>query len=458
MKLTLRQSPFVVFALLGVFLALFLSLTTGRALAHNEFVSSSPADGDVLSEAPQYWSVTFTKDVPLSSASGEIVTQDGVRIPLVVAGSGESANIVLYSLPTDLTGTSTARWKLVSEDGHVVQGRVEFTITNSTVTSVDSPSSSESSVQSSQTSGDESATVSTSSITSPAPEVVRWGVRYFEFASLIVIGGLIFVERLLAAGTLTTQRGIVFTKVGAISLAASPALQNLFFVGDRDNRSVFGALPHFFSTFDTTLGSMLIIQSVVGLALIYALITRPVGVADGISSRLVIALFFLYLIAVAFSGHSRTMAWPLLGIPADVVHTAAASIWLGGLAVIAFVIAPSVSVDALISTYRNFGFYAKYAVIAIIASGVIQTLRLHGDIASLFTESHGRILLLKILVVAAMLKIADINRHRMLRRITPDASVATRRISVVLRASATEVVVGAVVIAITASLVTAPLS
>lgn len=458
MKLTIRQSPVTVFAIIGVFLALFLSFTSGHASAHNEFVSSSPTDGDVLTEVPQYWSVTFTKDVPLSSASGEIVTEDGIRTPLTVAGNGSSANIVLYALPSDLVGTSTARWKLVSEDGHVVQGRVEFTVNSGdgSVAGVAGGSSTTDPIAPETI--DQPAAVATSSIASPAPEIIRWGVRYFEFASLIVVGGLIFVERLLTAGTLMTQRGILFTRVGAIALAISPALQNLFFVGDRDNRSVFGALPHFFSTFDTTLGSMLITQTLIGLALIYALVIRPVQVTDGISARLVIALFVLYLIAVAFSGHSRTMAWPLLGIPADIIHTAAAAMWLGGLAVIAFVIAPSVSVEALVNTYRNFGFYAKYAVIAIVASGVIQTLRLHGDIVSLFTESHGRILLLKVVVVAAMLKIADINRNRMLRTMTPDATVATRRISVVLRASATEVVVGAVVIAITASLVTASFS
>jgi len=166
----------------------------------------------------------------------------------------------------------------------------------------------------------------------------------------------------------------------------------------------------------------------------------------------------MYLIALAFSGHSRTMAWPVLGVPADIVHTGAAAIWLGGLAVLALLIVPVAPLATSVAAYRQFGTFARYAVIAIVATGVIQTLRLHGNIVSLFTETHGRILLLKIAVVAAMLKVADINRKRLLRRLDPDAPSTERRISLLWRASITEVATGGIVIAITAALVTSSFS
>jgi putative copper export protein len=61
---------------------------------------------------------------------------------------------------------------------------------------------------------------------------------------------------------------------------------------------------------------------------------------------------------------------------------------------------------------------------------------------------------LKIAVVAGMLKIADINRKRLLRRLDPDAPATEKRISLLWRASVTEIATGGIVLAVTAALVT----
>jgi copper transport protein len=274
------------------------------------------------------------------------------------------------------------------------------------------------------------------------------------FAAVMLMGGLIFVERMLATPTLIGPRGVLLARTGALSLAAVPFLQNLFLVGDIRSTNIFSALPHFFSTFDLTLGAMLITQTVIGLVVSYIMYNSSSQVISKTNQQFLIALFAMYLIALAFSGHSRTMAWPVVGIPTDIVHTGAAAIWLGGLAALAFLVIPNSSIATSVTTYRQFGYFARYAVIAIVVTGIIQTLRLHGDVVSLFTESHGRILLLKIAVVAGMLKIADINRKRLLRRLDPDAPATEKRISLLWRASVTEIATGGIVLAVTAALVT----
>jgi copper transport protein len=425
-------------------------LNPGRALAHNEFVESTPSDGDVFTTAPSEWEITFTKDVPLETASGEVVNSDGVRTTLPTPTYGSSTNIVRFALPPDLTGPVTTRWKLASEDGHVVQGRVNFVISPTGVTS-DSTTDTTPLLSSDDVVAGSSAG---SSITSPAPTPVRWVVRSMGFAAVMLMGGLIFVERMLATPTLIGRRGVLLARTGALSLAAVPFLQNLFLVGDIRSTNIFSALPHFFSTFDLTLGAMLITQTVIGLVVSYIMYNSSSQVISKTNQQFLIALFAMYLIALAFSGHSRTMAWPVVGIPTDIVHTGAAAIWLGGLAALAFLVIPNSSIATSVTTYRQFGYFARYAVIAIVVTGIIQTLRLHGDVVSLFTESHGRILLLKIAVVAGMLKIADINRKRLLRRLDPDAPATEKRISLLWRASVTEIATGGIVLAVTAALVT----
>ncbi len=55
-----------------LFIATALAVSTagaGTALAHNKQISSSPADGEILTAAPAQWIITFDKTVPLASAS-----------------------------------------------------------------------------------------------------------------------------------------------------------------------------------------------------------------------------------------------------------------------------------------------------------------------------------------------------------------------------------------------------
>lgn len=438
--------------MLAIFSAMLFS--PGHVLAHNEFVDSNPSDGEVVTTAPSVWEITFAKDVPLATASGEVITSDGVRSTLPSPTNGNSKNVIRFALPPDLTGPVTARWKLVSEDGHVVQGRVTFTISSSTTTGNSSPTSTPT-IPPSDADGNQS---TDSSITSPAPTPVRWVVRSMGFSAVMFVGGFLFVGQLLSIGALSSARGVVWSRVSASALGVVPFLQNLFLVGDIRGTNIFSAIPHFFSTFDLTVGAMLVIQTLIGMTIAYAIFTSASHALRTINQQLLTILFVMYLIALAFSGHSRTMAWPVLGIPADIVHTGAAAMWLGGLAVLTLLVIPSASIATSALAYRNFSSYARYAVIAIVVTGVIQTLRLHGDIVSLFTETHGRILLLKIAAVAVMLKIADINRKRLLHRLEPDTPQTERRISLLWRASITEVVTGGIVIAITAALVTSSFS
>jgi len=441
---------------LACVLAIFgaMLLAPGQVLAHNEFVESNPSDGDVVPTAPAVWEITFAKDVPLASASGEVINSDGVRTTLPTPSHGSSENIIRFALPPDLIGSVTGRWKLVSEDGHVVQGRVTFTISSNAATDDSSPTPTPSTPPT-DADGNQS---TDSSITSPAPTPVRWVVRSMGFSAVMFVGGLLFVERLLSINTLSSGRGLLWSRLSASALGVVPFLQNLFLVGDIRGTNVFATIPHFFSTFDLTVGAMLVVQTLIGATIAYIIFASGSRILQQTSQQLLAVLFVMYLIALAFSGHSRTMAWPVLGVPADIVHTGAAAIWLGGLAVLALLIIPVAPLATSVAAYRQFGTFARYAVIAIVATGVIQTLRLHGNIVSLFTETHGRILLLKIAVVAAMLKVADINRKRLLRRLDPDAPSTERRISLLWRASITEVATGGIVIAITAALVTSSFS
>ncbi|MFN5601122.1 MAG: copper resistance protein CopC, partial [Acidimicrobiaceae bacterium] len=75
---------------LAFFLLFLVSFSAQPALAHNALVESTPANGAVLESAPTVWTLTYSKDVPLNSASAEIISASGVRTQLPTPTYGVS--------------------------------------------------------------------------------------------------------------------------------------------------------------------------------------------------------------------------------------------------------------------------------------------------------------------------------------------------------------------------------
>ena len=441
---------------LGLFLGLFLSLFLGLfafggapALAHNAFDSSSPFDGETVESSPTQWSITFTKSVPLETFSGEIINGDGVRTQLTNAVHGASDNIVVVTLPTVLSGAITARWKLVSSDGHVVSGRVAFSVGATTTPTL--PAATPSSLVPEMTIP---AAEEFSNATS-VPETVRWSLRMLGYLAIIFLGGLIFAELFLAEGAMAAATGRRLLLMSSAAITVVPILQGWIFLADVNGYSFFKAPLDTFDLFSSTPGSMMLTRALTGAAISYAAVVAWPQITNTIKERQAIGLIGVYLVTLAYTSHSRSQALPLLGIPVDVLHVAASAVWLGGLAVIALTVIPLVDPKNALLTYTRYGRYAQYAVITIVVTGVIQTLRLHGvSLSSLFGERHGQILLLKIVAVGLMLKVGDINRRRLLKNLPTEESSMTKRSTLLLRASYTELVCGVLVLVLTSALVT----
>lgn len=428
-------------------LVLLVGFMPSPALAHNSLVDSNPKNGASLASAPLEWTLTFKNDVPLSSASGEVIDSSGVRIALPSPRHGADQKQVVFSLPQNLTGSITARWKLVNTDGHVVTERVTFTVgiaatstpgAGATTTSVGSAPVVSSPVMTTESSGPSSTS-----------ESIRFLLRLAGYVAVLVYGGLV-VNLLLTGSTMWSmvhvQRAAI---VSSAVLALAPLLQLLVFLDDTHETGVLGSFTKIFDSFDTTAGSMLLVRFVIGVAILAAVAGRLNLVSPAVHS-----LSGLYVFSLAYVGHSRSMAWPVLGVPVDVVHTASVAVWLGGLSVFALLVAPGLSAEQVLEGFRRFGRVAQWAVVLIVVTGVIQTLRLHTTLVTLLTESHGRWLALKLVVVAMMLRVGDINRRRMLRNLPEESDVVSSHVAMVRRASLTEVALGGVVMLLTTVLVT----
>lgn len=118
-------------SLVGLLAAVLMPLAVPALLpaasAHDTLISSSPATGESLEQAPEMLELTYSDEVlnlsPVvrltDSAGEEIFTET----PTV---SDNTATIDLPPLPAD---DYQVLWRLVSSDGHPIEGTVDFTVT-----------------------------------------------------------------------------------------------------------------------------------------------------------------------------------------------------------------------------------------------------------------------------------------------------------------------------------------
>jgi len=433
-------------------IALTLAALTGAGAvsADNTLESSNPSDGSTVSSAPTEVVLTFANAVDPATVTVELIAADESVVTLANPAQGSDDKSVRVPLPAGLSGVTTIRWKMVATDGHVMSGRFQFTIGSGDASTTTVPGGD--SGGDDGTGSDDPGTDSGPVYGASTPEPVRWINRLLGYLAILGVGGLVVAEMFFASGVLYQRRAESIIRVGAVLLVVSPLVQTLSFVGDVRGSSLISASPNLFSAFDTTPGSMMLMRTLVGAVLAYLLMVALPRDGSRTLSMMVLGCGGLYLFTLAYAGHSRSKGAPWLGIPLDVVHTAAAVAWLGGLMALLVVALPGADGPRASAMFQRFSRVARLSVAALVVTGSLQALRLHTGIVTLVTTSHGRLLVLKVLLVAGMLRIADINRRRLERRRGPEGRlVVTPQL---VRASLTETALGGVVVAVTAALVT----
>ena len=429
--------------LCGAVAAMVVLSVPGTADAHNAFESSSPSPDEVVAASPPTWTLDFTSPVPLESASGEVVLADGSRLDLDAPVHGASDRSIVFTLPAALAGSVTARWRLVGTDGHVISGRVPFTVGQSPAVVQPTATSLPVEPDASAESGDAGST---------QREALRVALRIAGYLALLAVGGVLFAEFYVAQGTTTLMRARMALRWGAVGLAIVPLGQLLLLAADLRGTSVGASTSGLADALDTTAGVSLALRIVIGLALAALLTARLRRSRDsGSLEALISAVCAAYLVAMVMVGHSRSMPLPWLGVPLGAVHGAAAAVWLGGLVVLVTIIVPNVTSAQSMTAFHRFSWAAQSAVAALVATGVGQALRIHGLPDSVLGSAHGRLLLAKVALVGAMVVLGAANRRRLAQRVDSGAAqTATRRR--IVASSLVEGALGLIVVAVTSVL------
>ena len=150
-------------------------------------------------------------------------------------------------------------------------------------------------------------------------------------------------------------------------------------------------------------------------------------------------------LAVATFGFSRTGGeLAIIGTVTGVAHALAMAVWLGGIALLARVVLAGPGEDDLVHAVRGFGRFANPALLVTVVTGVIQAWRL--DRSDVFGTSHGRVVLLKALVVLAMIVIGFATRQFVRARLANAGEMTAPLASRLRRATSMEAAGGVLVL------------
>jgi copper transport protein len=347
-------------SLAAILLALALP---AAASAHARLVGSKPADGAVLATAPGDVRLLFDDEV--RPAGGDLAVDSRGRS--VLAGQahslpGNDRALVIPLRPGLPRGSYSVRWRVVSNDGHLISGVLAFAV------GAGAPR--------------------------PVPTLSAGGGT----SGTAVFLRLLFIAGVLLAGgaALTARRVGAGRQLRALVLGAALALVTA---------GGFGLLALEPAADATRFGRVTEAAAIVGAVGVVAALGSLALAALGVVAT---ASALLVLVAPTLAGHAldphRLRSLVAL---ADFVHVLAAAVWIGGLVLVVLVRSPQAG--------RRFRAVAAGSVALLGAAAIPRAIAAFPSLSSVVDTSYGRAVLVKTGLLAVVLAIGWANRGRLAR-------------------------------------------
>jgi putative copper export protein/methionine-rich copper-binding protein CopC len=432
-------------------------LMPAAAHAHIRIDASSPAADEVLRVMPSHLRLLFSERIEARYTSVTLTAPDGERVLTGdVVFVGDSDREITLRLPS-LTqpGTYTVRWRTAGADGHVLEGSYAFELAADSAATAGTSDTAGASGRTTRANGAgaadsmaQGAAAAHAQHQEPesaggARDAIGRGLHFI--ALLLLLGGVAFRAVLLPRLVVEPATAVVLRRrawrlvAGAALLLAVSAVLRLWFQSialHGAGRAWNTALLSIMLT-DTGWGRAWLLQAflfaLLGMAIVWA---RPDRDRAGLWVA-VIAVLGLSAIP-ALSGHAAgAVGLGRLIVVNDALHVAAAGTWLGSLAVLVLVGIPAIrrleprGDAAAADAIDTFSPLALAAGAIVLTSGVINSVMHLSAPAQLWTTGYGRVLLVKLLLVAGVGAAGFIN-WRMVRPVLRESGGMRR-----LRRSAT---------------------
>lgn len=398
-------------------------LVPAAASAHVTLVSSQPVTQSRVDEPPTEVRLTFNGPVTISPNAVRVLAPDGSLVS-GPARTEDRSYVVVAPVSGLVDGQGyTVRWRVIGQDGHSPAGVFTFGVGVSAPAPTDAVGASG---------------------TTWRDDLARWGV----FGALALLIGSLVIRLVVIRGPVPQRLERCFHGLGvaAVFLVIDIGIAAFVLRASNALQVPLADLPYAdlqpFAE-KTRFGIAFLVMTL-GFGIVGALLL--VGwVLDRLELRWpALGLSLLLVSGLSLSGHQATEpnAAPLAEL-ADWLHLVAASIWVGGVATLAFLVwplAPSVRRAA----FLRFARLAVGLVAVLVLAGAYLALVRLPQLSDLWTTEYGRFLLLKSALAAFALSFGAVHhlfvRPRLERGDEPDvgpslAGEATVAFAVLLAAA-----------------------
>jgi copper transport protein len=454
-------------------------LVAAPASAHAIVEETEPAIDQVVDESPARVVMGFSEPVEIAFGAIRVYNTDAQRVD-----QGETTHIegradaIAVHLEPDLPdGTYTAAWRVVSADGHP--------ITEAFVFHVGKPGLHPQGIADRVLGDTEGSTLAS----------ILFGItRWLNFAALLtLVGAGIFLvciweatgnvrapppgaeERFRrrwrtmayaswAALVVTTGAGLVLQGAVAGGVSLPEAFSGSVVSDVLDTR--YGTVGLFKAGLLVAIAGL---WALAGRSVSYRLQARSVGAAAVNTSvpRVVTAaggaLFVLLLATPGMAGHAGTTDPVWINLVVDDLHLIAAAAWVGGLATLLVAgfastkgLADHDAVRTLGLVVTRFSNMAMIAVAVIVATGIYRGWEEVGAFRALTDATYGWVFLTKLAVFLPLIALGAVNNRwtkPRVRKAMQQSTPTAAPLNALRRLVAVEVVLAAIVLAVTALLV-----
>jgi len=460
------QRPASLTRLLQGALALLMLPVVAGAFAgaplHTGLKRSEPAKDSRLTVAPTRVSLWFTARPQLAFSKMRLVGPMGdMPLDTIVADTGDALHA---TIPRALVpGEYRVLWQTASADGHPIRGEFSFSLLGaSPVTSVaparvaDTPRATPSGP--------------------PAPGLVATlesqldhseyrTARWMEFVALLtILGALGFrhgvLPPLAARGVSTADAADRARRIGqsALVLYAIAAVVRLYTesvaLNTKETALEPGVLVPLLTSTTWGIGWLVGITGAVLLSVGWVVSRKSVTIGTPLALTGVLGM----VLSPALSGHAAASHNFVISVTLDMLHVAAAGVWMGGLLMVLLAGVPSMrrltdgnpdaAVSALVNSFHPMALFC--APIVVVAGLGTSWIRL-GGFGAIASTQYGKTLLVKVGLFALVATIGTYNAMRARRQL--GAPTGTQRIR---RTATIELFFAALVLAATTFLVAAP--
>jgi copper transport protein len=350
------------------------------ASAHATLVKTDPEYGTRVQQSPKVLRLEFDQTVDALPNAVRVYSAEGRLLSgrTHMTTGGRVLAVPVSRLPR---GGYTVRWRAVSADGHVVSGVFTFGVR-------------------------QKAPAATDAFGAGGPTTEEHLVRWLYFVALALLaGGLGF--RLLVVrrpfGPAAQRRFYQVLGVGVIGALEVGVLAFLLRAEDALQLPFVDFLYGDLSPLAKTRFGTAFVAMTLGYALVAALVFLA-----WLTEREKL-LWPAFLLALGFasglslSGHSAADAgssW--LSELADWLHLAAASLWVGGLVQLAFVVWP-LEPELRRRAFLRFSKLATVLIVVLLAAGTYLSILRLPHLSDLWSEGYGQVLLVKLGLVSLAL-------------------------------------------------------